>query len=166
MGVPRDIAEGTVWVKNAAEAGSVNATYQYARRLETGFGNAKNEREAMEWYKRAAMRGHPAAQLWLGSIGDGSLASSEANIEALVWLNLASRSGPAETRTVAQQRLRDLQKNMVPSDITEAQTRVRAWKPAPQLPGLKPDPEYDLPGGAAQSGGAPQGGAQLRRGGG
>jgi TPR repeat protein len=162
MGVPRDVTEGSVWVKRAADSGSVNATYQYARRLETGFGVEKNEREAAEWYRRAAMRGHPSAQLWLGSIGDVSLASQEQNIEALFWLNLASRNGPADVKALALQRTRDLQKNMMPSDITEAQTRARAWKPASQLPGLKPDPEYDLPGGVAQSGKAAQ---QPRRGG-
>lgn len=161
MGVPRDIVEGTVWVKRAAEAGSVNATYQYARRLETGFGTEQNLPEAAEWYRRAAMRGHPSAQLWLGSIGDGSLASSEQNIEALMWLTLASRNGTGEVKTVAQQRLRDLQKNMMPSDMTEAQTRARAFKPAPQMSGLKPDPEYDLP-----SGGTAQRSTPPRRGGG
>ncbi len=149
MGVPRDLAEGTVWVKNAAEAGSVNATYQYARRLESGFGIDKTEREALDWDKRAALRGHPGAQLWLGSVGDGSLASQEQNIESLVWLTLASRNGPAEVKTTAQQRLRDLQKNMMPTDITEAQTRARTWKAAPQRPGHTPDPAYDLPGGWA-----------------
>ena len=166
MGVPRDIVEGSRWVKRAADAGSVNAIYQYAVRLNTGFGVEKNEREAIEWFKRAAMRGHPSAQLELGSIGDGSEASQAANVEALFWLTLAARNGSAEVKAAARERTQNLQKNMMPSDITEAQTRARAWKPAPQAPGLKPDPEYDLPGTLTQSGKTTQGGAaQPRRGG-
>jgi|GEM_PF-2269831 len=162
MGVPRNIDEGTIWVKNAADAGSVNATYQYARRLETGFGVRKDMSAAVEWYRRAARRGHPAAQLWLGSIADGSLASSQQNVDALVWLNLAVRNGTGAVKTAAQERSRELQKNMMPGDIAEAQTRARAWKAIPQFPGLQPDPEYDLPGGlAAQQGKT----AQPRRGG-
>lgn len=162
FGLPQDVAAATSWIKRAAEAGSVNATFQYAQRLQSGFGVEKNEREAMEWFTRAAMRGHPSAQLLLGSIGDGSIAAPEQNIEALVWLTLATRNGPPEIKTIAQERSRELQKNMMPSEIAEAQTRARAWKPLPQARGLKPDPEYDVP---APSGGSAQRGAAPRRGG-
>jgi TPR repeat protein len=146
-GVPADPAEGSKWVKRAAEMGSVDATYQYARRLESGFGVEKSEKDAIEWYTRAANRGHPAAQLWLGSIGDGSIAAPEQNIEAYRWLTLASQRGAGTVRTTAQQRLRELGRNMMPSEINEATTRARAWRPLPQAPGLRPDPEYDVPGG-------------------
>lgn len=159
FGLPQDIAAATGWIKRAADAGSVNATFQYAQRLQSGFGVEKNEQEAGEWFKRAAMRGHPAAQLLLGSIAEGSIASPEQNVESLVWLTLAGRNGPPEIKTLAQERQRELQKNMMPSEITEAQTRARTWKPLPQAPGLRPDPEYDIPppsSGTAQRGNTPR----------
>lgn len=163
FGLPQDLAAASDWIRRAAEAGSVNATFQYAQRLQTGFGVEKNEREAELWYRRAAARGHATAQLVLGSVADGSTASPEQNVEALTWLTLATRNGPPEVKTLAQERSRELQKNMMPSEIAEAQTRARAFKPAPQAPGLKPDPEYDIPpvstaqkGGTGQRGGAPR----------
>jgi uncharacterized protein len=158
LGVPFNPVEGSAWIKKAAELGSVDATYEYARRLNTGFGAEKNEREAMEWFKFAALRGHPGAQLLLGSIAEGSVASPETNVESLVWLNLAAQRGQGEVRTMAQQAQRELQKNMMPSEIAEAQTRARAWKP---IPGVRPDPIYDAPADTASKGGAP-----ARRGGG
>lgn len=158
LGVPFNPIEGSAWIKKAAELGSVDATYEYARRLNTGFGAEKDERAAMEWFKFAAMRGHPGAQLLLGSIAEGSSASPEMNVESLVWLTLAAQRGQGEVRTLAQQAQRELQKNMMPSEITEAQTRARAWKP---IPGVRPDPVYDAP--PADT--AKKGGAPARRGG-
>jgi TPR repeat protein len=142
-GIKQDLAEAASWIKRAADTGSVDALYLYAQRLELGLGVDKNEREAAEWYKRAADRGQAAAQLWLGTIADGSASSPERNIEAYMWLTLATQRGTGKVRTDAQQKQRDLQKNMMPSEVTEAQTRARAWVRAPQGQGLQPDPVYD-----------------------
>jgi TPR repeat protein len=147
-GVERNPEEAAAWIKRAAEQGSVNATYLYGERFAKGLGVPKDEKQAIAWYERAALRGHPAAQLALGRlVGDGLNATSAQNVEAFMWLTLASQRGEGQVRIDAGQLRRALQSNMMPTDVTEATTRSRAWKPAPQLAGLKPDPDFDLPGG-------------------
>jgi TPR repeat protein len=143
-----DPAQAAEWTRRAAEAGSVDALNLMAQRLESGIGVEKNEAQAELWYRRAAARGQPAAQLWLGfRSGDGLNSTAAVNTESYMWLTLASQRGEGALRTLAAQQRRALQQNMMPSDVNEATTRARAWKPAPQYPGLKPDPGYDLPGG-------------------
>lgn len=144
----RDPAKAAEWTLRAAQAGSVNALYLYGVRLMLGDGVPKDEKTATLWLQRAAERGHPAAALMLGkSVGDGLKASPEENVDAYTWLTLAARLGQGQIQTDAAQALRKLQPNMMPSDVQTAGQRVAAWHPLPQFPGMKPDPEYDLPGG-------------------
>jgi len=148
IGTPRDPAQAADWTLRAAAAGSVEALYLYAVRLYSGDGVPKDEGKALDWFERAAMRGHPSAQLVLGSVvGDGRNAPSSQNIEAMKWLTLAAQRGSGEIKNSAGELRRALQPNMMPSDVTEAVTRARNWKPWPQFAGLAPDPGYDLPGG-------------------
>lgn len=147
-GVQQNPGEATEWVKRAALAGSVNAIYLYAARVEQGVGVPANEKDALAWYRQAAMRGHPAAQLRLGMmVGNGENAVSTQNVESYMWLTLASQRGQGPVKTAAAVALRALQTNMLPSDITAAATLARGWQPLPQFAGLKPDPAFDLPGG-------------------
>ncbi len=145
-GIEQKTDEAANWIKQAADAGSVRALYLYAQRLEQGRGVPKDEKLAAIWYKRAAERGYPAAELWLGRrVGDGLNASQDENIAAYTWLTLALQRGQGQVQTDAAQARRALQVNMLPADIAEATTRARAWKRAPQVAGLAPDPEFDLP---------------------
>lgn len=180
VGIARDTAKAADWTLRAARAGSVDALYLYAVRLMLGDGVPKSEKTAALWFERAAQRGNAAAALVLGrAVGDGLKASPEQNIEAFMWLSLATRRGTGQVRTDAAQALRQLQPNMMPSDVLTAVQRVAAWHPMPQFEGLKPDPAYDVPGGlnnplppkpanAAQGGGAKgaAGGAAAGGGGG
>lgn len=144
----RDPEKAAEWTQRAAQAGSVNALYLYGVRLMVGDGVPRDEKTAELWMQRAAERGHPAAQVMLGrAVGDGLKSSPEQNTRAFMWLTLATRRGQGDVRTQATQALRQLQPNMMPSDVLTAVQRVAAWKPMPQFPGLQPDPEYDLPGG-------------------
>ena len=146
--LPEDPAKAVEWISSAADAGSVDALYLYAQRLERGKGVERDEYEAEKWYLRAAMRGQPAAQLWLGQrAGDGTNSSPEMNVDSFMWLTLASQRGQGKIRTDAAQQRRTLQQKMMPSEVTEATTRAREWKPLKQQAGLKPDPAYDEPGG-------------------
>jgi TPR repeat protein len=147
-GLERDPAKALEWIRRAADSGGVDALLLYAQRLEQGNGIEKNEQEAEKWYRRAAARGQPAAQLWLGQrAGDGLNSTATQNIESLQWLTLAGQRGAGKIRTDAAQQRRALQQNMMPSEVAEATTRAREWKPALPEPGQKPDPAYDLPGG-------------------
>jgi TPR repeat protein len=148
VGRPRDAEKAAEWTLKAAQAGSVNALYFYGVRLMLGDGVAKDPQTAEMWVERAAQRGHPAAALMLGrQVGDGLKSTQDQNVQAFIWLTLATRRGQGQVRTDAAQDLRRLTPNMMPSDVQEAGRRVAAWRPMPQFAGLQPDPEYDLPGG-------------------
>lgn len=146
-GLEKNVPLAASWVVKAAEAGSVDALYFYGRRLELGDGAPKDEKLAMLWYKRAAQRGQAAAQYRLGSIGDGTRTSPDGNVDAYMWLTLASQRAKDKVRTDAQQAIRAMTPNMMPSEVTEASTRARAWRPEPPPLNIKPDPAYDGQGG-------------------
>lgn len=148
IGEARNPEKAAEWTRKAADAGSVNALYLYGVRMMLGDGVTKDEKTAMLWMLRAAQRGHPAAQLVVGRIvGDGLKTTPDQNVQAFTWLTLATRRGQGQIRADAAAALRQLQPNMMPSDVQTAAQRVAAWKAMPQFAGLLPDPEYDLPGG-------------------
>ena len=53
-------------MKVKAEAGDVNAQYKLGGMFGKGYGVAKNDAEAVTWYRKAAIQGEPKAQFYLG----------------------------------------------------------------------------------------------------
>jgi TPR repeat protein len=66
-GVNQDIKKAVNLFKEGSEKESALCMYFYARCLETGTGVRRNRSEAIEWYRRAAKKGHPGAKAWLKS---------------------------------------------------------------------------------------------------
>jgi hypothetical protein len=66
-GVDRDFAKAAALFRDAAARGrDPDAQYALAVMLERGMGTVKNQREALNWYRRAAKTGHSRALLNLG----------------------------------------------------------------------------------------------------
>ncbi|CAK8537173.1 unnamed protein product [Lathyrus sativus] len=84
-----NIREAVKWYTKAAEGGYVRAMYNTSLCYSLGEGLTRNHRIARKWMKRAADRGHSKAQFehGLALYSDGDM------IKALVYLELASRSG-------------------------------------------------------------------------
>ena len=90
IGTPADPEAAEAWLREAAGAGHVQAQFFLGQTLRA---RDKNNREALDWLRRAAEAGLPVAQRNLGMAyltGTGVEADSK---EALRWLNTAADQG-------------------------------------------------------------------------
>ena len=55
-------------VRSQAEAGEAEAQYRLGAMYDTGFGVARDDAEAMRWYRRAAELGHAGARNFVGTL--------------------------------------------------------------------------------------------------
>ena len=85
-----------------AEKGVARAQYELGRRYANGLGVEKNKKEAVEWYRKAALQGHAGGQYGLGiqymgsAIEHGTYTYSAVVpdiVKALAWWILAAKQG-------------------------------------------------------------------------
>ena len=61
-GVRENDVEAVKWLKNAADLGNPNAAFSYGLCCEEGAGTGvRNKRDAVTYYRKAAVAGHTAA---------------------------------------------------------------------------------------------------------
>ncbi|BGP23180.1 Chitin synthase 4 [Rhodotorula toruloides] len=60
--LPQSDTEAYLWAKKAAEAGLAKAEYACGYFTEIGIGTCKDQREALEWFRKAALHGDKRAQ--------------------------------------------------------------------------------------------------------
>jgi len=125
-GVAQNTAEAVSWWIKAAEQG--NATAQWSLGLAYSCGEVSvptNFGEAAKWLQRAAGHGFAAAQNSLGeTYRDGKGVPKDYAL-AHMWFNLAAAKDNAD----AAKSRDDLEQNMPPDQIAEAQRLAREWKP-------------------------------------
>lgn len=130
--VDKDEAKGFAWYKRAAEStapewrsSAIGAMFFVGYGLAAGRGTAANAAEAVEWYGRAAARGHIAAQNNLGVLYRDGTGVGRDPVEAYKWLALAANKNFA----LAKKNLDGLAPSLSAEQREEAQRRVAAWKP-------------------------------------
>jgi len=126
LGVPKNDDEATHWYRKAAEQGNAGAQRFLCSMYRSGIGVPKNDAEATRWYRKAAEQGNAGAQFSLGWMYHNGKGVSRDYIEAYKWFNLAAAQGNEQ----AAMALDSLQQNMTPSQIAQAQARMREWKPS------------------------------------
>ena len=84
-----------------------------------------NDAEALKWYRNAAEQEDSMAQFNLGQMYYRGRGVPKDFVLALMWYNLAASQG----NKFARMSMDDLQKDMTPSQIAEAQRLAREWKP-------------------------------------
>jgi len=94
-GAPRNDAESTVLLREAAAGGWLRAQETLAYRLENGSGIKKDETEAAIWYRRAAERGDAISQERLGDLLARGHGVDKNETEALDWFRKAGDQGSA-----------------------------------------------------------------------
>jgi len=89
----------------------------------SGDGVAKNDGEAVKWFRKAAEQGLANAQGMLGIMYAKGQAVPQDYVLAYMWLNLATEGnqGAAQFRDAVGQR-------MTAAQVAEAQKRAREWK--------------------------------------
>ena len=129
LGVPKDGSQATAWYTRAAEQNDAVAQNDLGVMYDYGDGVAVNHQEAIKWYLRAADQGNSLSQRNLGAIyyaGDGVPKNF---VVAYKWWNLvASVPGNALSESARESR-DDLERQMTPAQIEEAQQLSRQWKP-------------------------------------
>ncbi len=89
-------------LRERAQRGDAEASYTLAAHLATGFHTKKNSREAIKWYRLAAVQKHCEAEWNLGWMllrGEGVRRNTKAGIR---WIRLAARHGSKDaTRFLA-----------------------------------------------------------------
>jgi len=132
-GVPQAEAEAVKWYQRAALQGLPAAQHMLALSYEYGTGVVRNDAEALKWLRRAAEQGYGASQHRLGEMYEkpwrwgGKIGITQDYVEAHKWFNLSAASGePGGAMARAE-----LERQMTPAQIDEAQRRAAAWKPKP-----------------------------------
>jgi hypothetical protein len=93
---PKEIAD----VRRRAEGGDAQAQFNLGRKYIDAQGVAKDDRQALVWYRKAAEQGYADAQFELGVFiewGMGGLAKDDR--EALVWTRKAAEQGLATAQS-------------------------------------------------------------------
>ncbi|PHT60371.1 F-box protein [Capsicum baccatum] len=104
QGPNSNLQEAAKWYMKAAEGGYVRAMYNTALCYSVGEGLMQSHKLAKKWMKRAADRGHSKAQLEHGMC----LFSEGETMQAVVYLELASRAGEVTANPVKNVILQEL----------------------------------------------------------
>lgn len=82
----------------AAEQGDANAQFRLGISYRAGLGVAKDEQEAVKWYRKAAEQGHAEAQMSLGLCYVLGTGVEEDGKEAMKWFRIAAEQGHAQAQ--------------------------------------------------------------------
>jgi hypothetical protein len=105
MPVQADEVQQQIFADNLkrAEAGDANAQFIVGHRYEIGVGTEKNAEKAMEWYTKAAQKGHPLAQLKTDTRNEEADKASRARHDSEMARAEQQSRAEAEARNKAQQ---------------------------------------------------------------
>lgn len=113
-------------VKAKAEAGDAEVQAELGVRYEHGKGVAKDQVEAVKWYRKAAEQNNADAQYKLGMCFEYGRGVAEDSVEAYKWLLLSARQGDEGAKAF----LTVMESKMLKAEqIAEGQKRARDFKP-------------------------------------
>jgi TPR repeat protein len=128
-------AAARIW-KVWADKGNAEARTLLGAMYWSGEGVPRNHAEAARLYLLAANQGYARAQNDIGFMyGFGEGTPPRNDVEAYKWLTLAIARYTARNQDRLEQAIKDkaaLAKRMTKAQITEAEARVKAWKPVTQ----------------------------------
>lgn len=81
---------------SASYFGDADAQYSYAAMLLSGQGGEPDPRQALRWFKLAALKGHAAAQAEFGYMLYDGTGVGRRPLEGLMWLSIAQLSNPGD----------------------------------------------------------------------
>jgi uncharacterized protein len=131
FGVPRDDGEALAWYRKAAEHGSAAAHRSVGDFYRRGRAVAADPAEAARWYRRAAEGDDLRAQYQLGELYFSGTGVTRDYASAYLWFSVAAGQTPLVDNEKALIELRNIAAaRMTPEEVTAAERRVAAWKPA------------------------------------
>lgn len=127
-GVSKDAAEAVKWYLKAAEQGDSSAQEDLGFYYAFGEGVAKDYAEAVKWLRKSADQGDGTAQLLLGDCYAQGQGVETNLVEAAKWISLAATNDAFSGKT----RLAEIESQMTPEQIAEAQRLSAAFVPRKQ----------------------------------
>ena len=129
LGIDRpDYAEAVKWYRLAAEQGLAEAQASLGVMYYQGKGVPRDYAEVVKWYRLAAEQGYLLAQVVLGimyHIGEGV---PRDYVQAHMWYSLAAERRWHQLDVMVSNR-DDIEANMTPDQVAEAERLAREWKP-------------------------------------
>jgi hypothetical protein len=83
-----------------------------------------DDRQAMEWYRKAAEQGLPQAQINLGIMYEEGEGGPADFVQAYFWYAMADSQGDSQ----GPQAKREIAAKMTPAQVAEAEQKVKAWR--------------------------------------
>ena len=130
QGIPQNFAEAAKWFRLAADQGFDRAQFNLGILHFLGQGVSQNDAEAVKWFRLAADQGLDLAQYNLGLAYYYGRGVPKDTVAAQMWFYLAAAQGNGDARTNRD----NLEKQMSPEQIAEAQKLARGRKPPKQSP--------------------------------
>ena len=110
--------------KAKAEKGDAAAQYFLGNMYRTGQGVAKDEVEAVKWYRKAADQGNAFAQNNLGVMYANGLGVEEDDVEAYKWFLLSGAQGTEQ----AKEKIPIIEKSLTPEQRAQGEKLAREFK--------------------------------------
>lgn len=121
--VNKNEAEAMKWYQKAADQGHADGQFHVGAFNDDGRCVARDDVEAAKWYKLAAEQGHARAQYHLAEMLDNGEGIPEDDVMAYMWAIIAAADG----HTFAAQLKKEIEKQITPVQIAEAQKLSREW---------------------------------------
>ncbi len=123
--------EAVTWWRRAAQAGDLEAQFNFAQALANGRGTPANQPQAFEWMLQAAEAGLAPAQNQVGVMYATAQGVVLDPIEAHKWFYLARAAGDS----AAKQNIKQSQPDLSRAQVDEAERRARRWRARAESPG-------------------------------
>jgi uncharacterized protein len=118
------------WFRKAAEQGHDFAQSNLGLYYLRDEGVRPDALTAMSWFRKAADQGNADAQCHLGFMYGLGGSVPQDYVSSLMWYILAAAGGNAD----AQRSLDNINSQVTPAQMAEAQRLAREWKPATKSP--------------------------------
>lgn len=127
--VPKDGAQAAQWYQKAAEQGNAVAQNDLAVMYDYGNGIPRNLSKAFVLYRRAAEQGNRLAQRNLGVMYYRGEGVPRDLVLAYMWWNLVAVQSKDVLGEGAKESRDEIEAQMSPAEVAEAQRLSREWKP-------------------------------------
>ena len=148
-GVTKWVNNAGKWYRKSAEQGNADAQHALGLLYVRGDGVTKDYAEAIKWFRNAAQKGFAKSQQNLGQMYADGIGVPKDEIEGLAWFNIAAASGNEsavvgrdalerslgrELTLVAQQRSKEIQKEVAARSRDSNQDADPKARPARETP--------------------------------
>ena len=118
--VAKDLDRGADWLRRSAAAGNADSAYRIGKLYDNAVGGTEaHKAAALEWYWRAARKGHGKAMRWLTYLLENGGAGLVDPVDAFYWFSRAEAAG--EPTLADRQRLI---KVMTPEQMAAAKRKL------------------------------------------